>query len=646
MTKRHFIPLFLLVDLIAWVGSVAAQTTRTTLELGYQWLDVSGNQDMYRSQVNEDDGFVLRNFSLTTDKPTGTGVFDRLRINAEGFGGSPQGRFSLEIGRARLYNLRVAYRRASHFSALPALANPFIGSEIVPGQHTLDRTSTNLSVEVELLPGRTITPLLGYRWYDLSGPGQTTYHVGQDEFQLSSDLEQTIHEFYGGVAVHYGGFQASLLHGWRTFDQKETLTLAAGAGQGNGSRPVLGHDVTLDSLGRTSIAEGTVPFTTASFAGVLGSQVRLAGAYVRSDHEAKLNENESYDGSLVSFQLQRFLGGFTGRVNARAEAPDWRFDTRVEADLAKNLELEIGYVSRRRALEGWSMLSGTYLQTVNYSGGDPKNLEALLRSDSAVERESKTVEATVSSRDLGPVRLWATWAKTTEDLTVSPAAAEIVVPAGQGGTFSRDLQDLSAGAMVKVSPVKISLDWRHQSAEDLILRTDFRDQNRWRLRVDVAGGSFLRVLGTAEIIEAENPRSGFLYDATTRHYALDINITPIEALTVRLGAGSSFTNSAMLVRRPQDFVVESSAYDEDGRSYDGGVTMKLGRFSFDGGYSRFSNEGSLELDLDRTYANVAVDLAGGFGVLAQYDKRDYDEKALSLASFDATRYGVFLRWQK
>ena len=49
-------------------------------------------------------------------------------------------------------------------------------------------------------PGRSITPILGYTRNAYSGPGRTTYHVGQDEFRISSDLDDIDQEVRAGLA--------------------------------------------------------------------------------------------------------------------------------------------------------------------------------------------------------------------------------------------------------------------------------------------------------------------------------------------------------------------------------------------------------------------------------------------------------------
>ena len=54
---------------------VQAQSTHFDIELGYQWVDVGGDENLYRTQINQQSGFVLRGFSLNHIDSTGDAGF-------------------------------------------------------------------------------------------------------------------------------------------------------------------------------------------------------------------------------------------------------------------------------------------------------------------------------------------------------------------------------------------------------------------------------------------------------------------------------------------------------------------------------------------------------------------------------------------
>jgi hypothetical protein len=646
MSIRKITVAALALLLIAGLAPLArAQSTRFEIEAGYQWVDVSGNEDMYRTQVNQDDGFVLGNFSLHFIDPTGGASFvDDLRIDASGFGGNPAGRFRLRMGLGTSYRLRLFYNRFETYSALPAFANPFTEEGIIPGQHTWERDREVLDLELELLPGHNLTPIVGYRWNRIEGPRRTTYHVGADEFQLTSDLEETESEFYAGLAFTAGSFNGALIQGWRDFQSRDALGLVPGAGGGNNSNPVLGVDVSIDSFERTVHTDAETPVTTFNIRGPIFEWARLIASYARADYESDTSSSEMLSGSLVSFELRRLFGGLDQSIESRTENPSWRGELRLEFDLGSRTDLRVGYERRHRELEGWAMVSNLYLDTLNFSGFDPRDVEQLIDLDNGYEREEEIVTARLNFRELGPFVLWAEGNWTDQDLTLSPDASLLVGP-GQGGSFERDITSLGAGAAVLVAKTRISLDVMTDDADEIVVRTDYTSRLRMRARVDSQLTRFFRVLGTAEIINTDNISSGVGYDAETEHYALDLDVTPTENLTFRLAWDNYSTDSKIAIRRPEDLSVGQSLHQEDGELLEASLLWRPSRFDLALGYSTFENDGSFPFELDRAYARVGFDFTKAFGAAIEYEAREYSEQSFSLADYDADRVAVFIRWR-
>ncbi len=622
--------------------ALRAQTDSTDLsvELGYQWLDVNGNEDMYRTQVNDDDGFVLRDLSLTTI--TDGGLFDQLRVDAAGFGGHPNGRFRLEASN-ELYRLGLGYSQMDSFSALPAWANPFVDDLVLPGQHTWDRRRDTLDLELELMPGNAVSPLVGYRWTSVDGDRLTTRHVGQDEFRLQSDLEETEEELYAGLRFAAGGFAGQVTQGWRDASGRERLTLVPGAGGGNGSRPVLGTDVALDDLLREVETETDTPVTTAAVDGRVGDRLRLQAAFAYADAESDTTDSELLSGSLVSFALSRYFAGLDESVSAHAASPSWRGNLAAGFDLTDTVTVDARYQVRDRELDGWALISSLYLETLNFSGADPRDVEQLVEASTGLDRTDSLASLRISARELGPFVLWGEYGLADTDLEVWQDAASIVVPGAQEGRFERQVDSYSAGLGFDLGGIDASLDWRAEDADDVVLRTDFAARDRYRLRLGWKLGTTLRVVGTAEQLEADNAAADTLYDASTDRYAIEVLVSPFDQLTFRFGYDSYETTSEVLVRRPHDFGLETSVYDEEGEALEGSLTWTFHRFSADLGYSSYENQGSFPFQLDHAFARLGFDLTEKVGVAGELETYDYSEDLFAPADFDSTRYGAFVR---
>ncbi len=641
--KTRAILLALLLAAVAGAPALA-QTTQFDLGIGYQWDDVSGNEDVYRTQVKGKEGFLLDTLSLTMTDPKGE-LFDRMTVDAAGIGASPDTRFRAQVGRARTYNLRFAYTRADLYSALPAYANPFIASGIIPGQHTYDRRRDVIDLDLELLPGAVVSPLVGYTNQRYWGPGTTTFAFGQDEFALANDLEEKLSEFRLGLAFTHGTWRATVLQGWRSVDTSYDYQLLTAPSGGNNSRPVLGRDVSASQLAGHSRTTGSAPFTNAFVTGTVGRRVRIAGSYVRSNgNDSETEETFTARGQFASFSLQRFFSGANDTAYGDASSDSRRGNVRVELEATRWLDIVAGVTSAERALTGSALVYTAYLDTVTFSGVSTGNIAALLSADTAWERSDDMADVKVVVRPVKGVNVWVGGGSVDQQLSITPAAAEIVVPGGQGGVYDRSIQRRSAGADAKLGPVTLGVDYLTDETDDAIVRTDYLDRERLRARAGLKLGKFVNFLGTAEWIDLANPTVGIEYDAQVEHYGATLEVVPVEAFTVRVGYDTYTSDSTILTRTPQDFSTSPSLYAEDGDSVDAGLSLKLGRFRIDAGASRYTNEGDMPFDLDRAYGRVDVSITEAIGVYGQFESRDYNETLLPVADYSSDRYGLFLRW--
>jgi hypothetical protein len=633
---------------LALLGALpaAGQTTAFDIEAGYQDVSVNGNEDLYRTQVDEDSGFVLRNLSFTVLDPKAEGFFDRLRIDAAGFGGSPSGRFRMDMGRAHDYNLVLDYNHFENFSALPTLANPFIQDGIIPGQHTFDRGRDMASVELQLMPGRTVTPIIGYRWNRMDGPRTTTVFAGGDEFRLESDLEQTEEELYVGLGFNAGGFTGTLIQGWRTFESEDRLGLAPGAGDGNNSRPVLGTDIHADAYGRTDTAEADTPVTNLFVTGnLLENTLHLQAAFAYADAETEASSSEVLSGSLVSFQIGRFFAGLDETVASTADSPSWRGELRAAYDITANLNIDAGYEMRSTEMDGWALVSSLYTDTLTLGGLEAGDLTRLVEMNNCLQRDQDIADLTVNITDVGPFKFWAGGSVDTQDLSFDEDAAEIVVPGAQEGEYSREVTTYFLGTSVDVLHGTVYLDYQDQDGDAAVMRTDFTARDRARLRIKFPIGEVFNIFATAEQIEADNIDSGVGCESETTHYAAEFDLTLAKALVIR-GTWDSFeTDSSVSIRRPHDLGIETSAYADDGTLMEGSFDWTAGRFSLSGGYSSLENEGTFLFTLHRVFARFTFDFNKTWGVGLEYDSYDYSEDLFSAADFDAERYGIFIRFR-
>jgi hypothetical protein len=630
--------------LLAPAGA-SGQAIPLELELGYRFVDVDGNRDMYRSQLNDREGILLRSLTFSTGT-VASPLLDSLRVDAWDLGAGPAGRFRLEAGRTGVYRLRLHYSRMEFFSALPAFANPLLDRGIIPGQHTYDRTRHLLDAEVEILPNGVLTPIIGYSLNRYDGPARTTYTVGGDEFRLASDLEDTEQEVRVGVAFHAGDFSGRFVQGWRQFRETERLSLAPGEGTGNNIPPVLGTPVSLSDFERDTRVKTNVPVTTAFVNGRFAGRVKVSAGYIRANGETHASETEDLTGNLVSFQISRFFRGLSEPISSRARNEQWRGHGRVEVEIADGVDVSAGYMERHRELDGFALISSLFLDTLTFSGQDPRNLERIIEANTALERTERIFDAAFSARSLGPVALRVGFEQNDQDVTVTPDLEEIVVPGGQGGDFDRRITSWTASALFSRAGFTLGADYRRDDANHAIVRVDYTDRVRYRLRAGWNLADRLRLSLTGEQVDAENDRGEIGFDGRIRQYGGDLEGVPVKPLTLRLSASRFEATSTIPIRQPQDFSVITSRHREDGIWLEGGAALAFPRFRLEGAIGRLENEGVFPFTIDRARAQAEFDWNSHLTSVFDWNNDEYSESPQNngdLGGYDANRYGVFLR---
>lgn len=633
---------------LAFAFVANAQTVPLDVEAGVRFTSVSGNEDMYRTQVNERAGFLIRSLTYNSvDFGGATSLVDHFRIDVSDLGAGPAGSFRLDTGKTGSFRFKLGYRITNDFSALPQYANPFLAQGIVPGQHTYNRDRQMLDADLELNRWANFTPFIGYSFNRWSGPGTTTYHVGQDEFLLNQQLRDTDNEFRIGTSFTWSTLSGQITQGWRRYDSHESLQLAI-PGTGNNTGPVLGHDITASTINRDTQMDGRTPFTNAYVTGTIGSRVRLTGNYVHFSAHASGPENETASGSFASFEISRFFNGLNETVDSTAKNSTSRGGAQAEVNIIEGVDFLGGFEREHRDLSGSALVNTIYFNSITFGGADQKDLATVLNAQSSFKRDIDTLNASVVARAVGPFSFRAGVVETKEDVNVGPDLSEIVVPGpSQGGSFSRRVTTLDVGGNYSAHGFSLGASFKRDHANDPILRTDFINRDRIRARAAWSGGphNFLRIGAVAEKSTPKNDRDGFAYDARIATYSGDVTLVPVDKLRLYASASRYRADTTILYRRPETFALDTSYHKENGRAVEGGIGYEFTRAGLDAGLSRFENIGTYPFTIDRYHARVTFDIRGNAGIAAEWDRDKYSE-SLALGDYDANRYGIYLRWRQ
>jgi hypothetical protein len=631
--------LFFPLVLFAFVASAQTLPLNLEMELGYRWTSIDGNSDLYRSQVNERDGFVLRALSLYT---TGGGAAtDWLRVDAADLGTSPAGTLKLDTGKNGVYRVRFGYRSFQSFRALPAFANPLLGQGIIPGQHTFDRDRQMFDADVEFLSFNKFTPFVGYSYGRNHGPGTTTYTLGGDEFLLGSNVDERDREIRVGTAFSLGKFNGSVTQGWRSLSNKEDVTLINGSG--NNSNTILDKPLNATALTRSSRTDVDAPFTNLYVVGDVIPRTKLIGTYVRIGADADSVEDEAATGSFVSFGLNRFFSGVTETVGSNAKNDTWRGGLRAEVTITDAVTFLANYENEQREIGGTALIETLLSNTITFGGISTGTLQEIIDADSALDRKEETFSAGFTARPFAPFSVRAEARRTSLEYGVRPDISEIVVPGNQGSTHDRKVDTFEVAGTYAKSLYSLGASYRLDKGDREILRTDFSDRNRLRVRAAFHTPNNLLRLGlTGERGSQENDRADAAFDAGSRLYTGDIEVEPAKFVRFRGSYSRINADSRIITRRPETFGSDLSLQNEKGKAIEGGVALFFNPFTVDASVSRFTNKGTLPFDYDRYRIRATYDFAARFGVAAEWSSDDYQETAV-FGQYTAERYGLFLR---
>jgi hypothetical protein len=637
---------FLVAALISTLGSAGvarAQAIPFDIEVGYRFLDIIGSEESYRSQINEREGFLVRSIHIGTDgRSDGFRVIDHLRIDGAELGAGPAGSLRLDAGLTGAYRLRFSYRHLDQFSALAGFANP-LGAAI--GQQTWDRTRNMVDVNLEILPGAVVTPLVGYTSNNLTGPGRTTYTVGQDEFRLGQDLKVHDQEFRVGAGFHAGPVSGEFLQGWRRYREIEKLSLLPGAGAGNNTGTILGNDLNLSTFTRSSVTDINTPTTSAFLRGFATDAVQLIGFYVRSNASGDSTDQENLSGSLVSFDLSRFFKGLTDSSSSRVQNTVWRAGARLEWHVLSGVDVTGGFVRRHATWDGQDLVSSLFTGTSTFTGVTLADIQTILNAQTSVDRTEDVYDVQVALKALGPVGVRAGYSRISQDLTVTQDPSEIIILGGQGGDFTRDINRIEGALTFASGPFFASAEASWDDANQAVLRTDYLTRNRERARVTWKGFPWLTLGATGLWVDQENDTLGINSKGSSRQYTGDLTLMPVKALRLHGAYGKLQADNRIPIRAPQDFTVLDSVNREDGELWEAGLGIKLDKLAIDGFWTRFANEGSYEYRLYRGGARVDFDATAHVGLIGEWSVDRYLDFQIASSNFRANRYGVYLKWR-
>ena len=185
---------------------------KQSIELGERWTSITGNTDVYDTFVNLQQGPRLLGFTTEMQSlDNHGGLFDRLYVNAFGYGGDPNDVSRVRIAKNKWYNFDAMIRRDQNawdysldanplnpttgFANGPAGYGPLATSTctacvLTTSPHLLDTRRYLSDYKLLLFPESKVRIRMGYSRNINNGPELSSYHLGTEQSLLESVRKQ------------------------------------------------------------------------------------------------------------------------------------------------------------------------------------------------------------------------------------------------------------------------------------------------------------------------------------------------------------------------------------------------------------------------------------------------------------------------
>ena len=220
----------------------------STVELGVRGLDVNGNENKYRSDLNYRSGFrVFDSSFLINNKEGSNNFFDSALVTTSGWGGDPSGMFRANIERVGFYKFDTNLRQVKYFNNL---------NNHALNEHNADTNHGFGDVDLVIFPEReSLRFRIGYSFNRTGGNGGSTTRAYSDEFGILSNVDTGSDDFRGGVEGKVFGFNLGANYGFRKY-REQTSYFINGLNLGNNPT----NTARLASFERRYPIEGTTNF--------------------------------------------------------------------------------------------------------------------------------------------------------------------------------------------------------------------------------------------------------------------------------------------------------------------------------------------------------------------------------------------------
>jgi hypothetical protein len=335
--------LFLLLTLVAPLVAVAQEEGEErpkelegSIDAGYRSVDVVGNEDKYREDINLSDG-ALRLFGLDLRYvPVEATWFDSLTLDARGVGGEPHTNARFGMRKASAYNLDLRYRSSDFFYRDAGYFFSDIGD-----LHSWDARREFLDFDLDVDVSDPVTLRFGADQMKRGGGSTTSRNVQQEVFVLDRPVDQKAADYWAGVDVRIGWVDLTVEQHFTSNENTWELSTADSDGVTSGGS-------FLDDYLQVRREDADAPISRISLIGTPGDQVVFFVGYARINAELDFETRGAWGG--IDFDSMPFRTTLTNTGKVDRESDLW--DAEVTIGVHENIDLSFDFSHRSYDQDG------------------------------------------------------------------------------------------------------------------------------------------------------------------------------------------------------------------------------------------------------------------------------------------------------
>lgn len=304
------------------VTNIGGYDITSSVEIGLRGLDVNGDHDKYRSDLNYgpglrvfDSSFLMEN-TLSSDRRP----FDSLLVQSSGWGGDPSGSFRLNVDRTGLYKFDSNIRKVRYYNNLKTHVVNF-GQPVATGsEHRANTLHHFGDFDLTIFPERALRFRVGYSFNNTEGPGTGTLRFSSDEYQINSVVDSHSDDIRFGVEGELLGFNLGANYGHRSF-RDETQFFNNFLNIGNNPATTTSQ---LTYANRQFDVKGATDFGHFWVQRTFAKRFDFTGRFIYSESRSDIFENDFLQGRTSA--TGNFIVSDVIQVPAEAKRPQARGD--------------------------------------------------------------------------------------------------------------------------------------------------------------------------------------------------------------------------------------------------------------------------------------------------------------------------------